>query len=239
MKDEDAGLFTEQQKKQVEGFAAPPHDDGGIGGAKGLLAKLAGAPQKLDEESEELRVMPVRFDEHGERHRQWREVCAGLQEDGFDDGWPVPGPRTVLWLCKTFSKAGLTPTQWVERFLSTAKWSDTDRSAHELRSLARYIETGGTYDQLNLASLASYEMMARRWQVIMEAHADDPTRPDYEAATYITGAYLEQAGVAPNLRSHVAKEMRDAAEVKKQLGKVRELKGEKPHGKAPPGRPQK
>ena len=46
---------------------------------------------------------------------------------------------------------------------------------------------------------------------------------------------MEKAGVAPELRSHVAKEMRDAAEVKRQLGKVRELKGDKPHAKAPPG----
>ena len=49
-----------------------------------------------------------------------------------------------------------------------------------------------------------------------------------DAAAYITGEAEEKMGVAPALRSHVAKEMRDAAEVKKQLGKVRELRTEKP-----------
>ena len=65
----------------------------------------------------EIRVMDVRFDEHGERFRPWREVVASLVEDRFDDGWPVPGRWTALWLCKTFSTASLTPNQWIERFL--------------------------------------------------------------------------------------------------------------------------
>ena len=129
----------------------------------------------------------------------------------------------------------LTPTARVERFLSTSKWSETDRSAHELRTLAKYIEVGGSYDQLNLASLAVFEHIARRWQVIMEAHADNPTAPDYDAS-YISGAYMEKAVVAV-LRAHVAREMKAEAEVKKTLTKVRELRPERP--KAPPAKPQK
>ena len=34
-----------------------------------------------------------------------------------------------------------TPTAWVETFLSTAGWAATDRSSHELRTLAKYLET--------------------------------------------------------------------------------------------------
>ena len=30
--------------------------------------------------------MYVRFDEHGERNRQWRDVVGSLLEDPFDDG---------------------------------------------------------------------------------------------------------------------------------------------------------
>ena len=171
-------------------------------------------------------MLAVKYDEHGERFRTWREVCALLEEDLFDDGWPVADDiRTMLWLSKVFTKTGLSPTAWVERFLSTAGWAATDRSAHELRCLAKIIEVAGCYDQLNLASLGCFELVARRWQVLMEAHADNPASPDYDAAAYISGAYLEKAVVAPSLRAHVAKEMRAEAEVKTHLGKVRELRG--------------
>ena len=57
----------------------------------------------------------------------------------------------------------------------------------------------------------------------MEAHAESPTSPNYDAADYLSGAYAEKTGVAPALRAHAAKQMRDDAEVKQQLGKVREV----------------
>ena len=55
---------------------------------------------------------------------------------------------------------------------------------------------------------------------------------EISASSFISGAYMEKATVAPTLRAHVAKEMRAAAEVKMTLKKVRELKGEHPPGKA-------
>ena len=65
-------------------------------------------------ETDEVRTLSVIYDEQGERFRLWREVVNALQTDTFDD-WPVEGPRTVLWLMKVFSKAGLTPSKWLER----------------------------------------------------------------------------------------------------------------------------
>ena len=64
--------------------------------------------------------------------------------------------------------------------------------------MAKHVEVGGSYDQLNLASLAVFEHMARRWQLIMEAHAENPYQPDYEAADYFAGARAEKMGVAPS-----------------------------------------
>ena len=49
--------------------------------------------------------------------------------------------------------------------------------------------------------------------------------PDYDTAEYMIGVSDPRHGVAPELRAHVAKLMRDDAEVKKQLTKVRELRG--------------
>lgn len=109
-------------------------------------------PERAPEGSDavDARVLPVVFDDQGERYRPWREVVPLLEADEYAD-WPVEGPRTALWLMKQLSRANLGPQQWLERFLSTSRWSDTDRSVHKLKAIARYFETGGSYDQVNLA----------------------------------------------------------------------------------------
>ena len=81
-----------------------------------------------------------------------------------------------------------------------------------MRCLAKQFDVGGSYDQLNLASLAVFEHMARRWQLIMEAHADHPYQPDYEAADYFAGTRAEKMEVAPELKTLVALQMRGDAE---------------------------
>ena len=93
-----------------------------------------------------------------------------------------------------------------------------------MRCLAKYFEVGGSYYQLNLSSLAAFEHMARRWQLIMEAHAESPHQPDYESADYFAGARTEKMGVAPRIEVVRRLQMNDDAEVKKQLTKVRELR---------------
>ena len=67
-----------------------------------------------------------------------------------------------------------------------------------MRSIAKYLEPGGgSYDQVNLAGLACFEHMARRWQLIMEAHKKDPTKPDYDSAVYFVEEAHEKTGVPP------------------------------------------
>ena len=66
-----------------------------------------------------------------------------------------------------------------------------------MRCLAKFVEVGGSYAQLNLASSAVFEHMARRWQLIMEAHAEKPYKPDYEDCDYFAGTSTEKMGVFP------------------------------------------
>lgn len=201
------------QKRALFADRAIPGTSAG-GDAEELRRRLRGeelpAAQK---EALEMRVLDVRYDEHGVRYRPWKEAASAMVEDSFED-WPIEGPRTTKWLARTFSRSGLSPTAWVERFLHTARWSDTDRSIHELRAIAKYLEAAGSYDQLNLPSLASMEHVARRWLVIMEAHSANPTQPDYDASGYIMGDNLETMGVDPRLKTYVAKQMRDDPEVR-------------------------
>ena len=99
-----------------------------------------------------------------------------------------------------------------------------------MRVLAETFEMGGCYDQLNLGSLASFELLARRWQLIMEAHSADASKPSYDASDYFGGTLKKKFAIAPTLTSHVATLMKDDAEIEKQRTKVRDLRG--------PARPQ-
>ena len=65
------------------------------------------------------------------------EFIEGVEFAGYLGDWPVEVPMTAQWLLKVFAKAGLSPTQWLDRFFATARWSDSDRSAHEMRCLAK------------------------------------------------------------------------------------------------------
>lgn len=49
--------------------------------------------------------------------------------------------------------------------------SETDRVMFELRTLIEVIHLGGVYDQLNLASLASFESAAQRVHSIVDAYS--------------------------------------------------------------------
>jgi hypothetical protein len=172
---------------------------------------------------EEMRTLAVSFDDHGERHMTWRDASAKMMEDAFED-WPITGPRTMLWLCKFWAKQGHSPSTWLEKHLATESYSVTDRSVHELRSLAQVLDTAGMYDQLNLASLASFELVARRWHLILAAHSRKAAAPDYDGSEYYEGIEKKRFGIAPSLSEHVSRKMRDDAEIEKQKNKARELR---------------
>ena len=128
---------------------------------------------------EDARTLAVRFDEHGERWRDWK-VTVGKSEENFYEDWPLEGPKTVLWLMKHVDRTGGAPMAWYHRFLSEARISATDRSAYELQTLARMMELAACYDQLNLPSLACFEVLSRRWQLLLDANSRDLGDPKFE-----------------------------------------------------------
>ena len=140
----------------------------------------------------------------------------------------------MMWLSKFWARQGLTPVTWLEKHLSTEAYSVTDRSAHELRALAEIFEMGGSYDQLNLASLASFELAARRWQLILSAHSKNAAVPDYDGSEHFEGLEKRRFGIAPVMMEYVARKMKDEAEIEKQKSKARELRSA-PKGAAAPG----
>lgn len=134
--------------------AAPPP---GVDGFRRALN-----PERADDSSaQEVRTLPVLYDAQGERHRPWRDVAAALESDRFED-WPISGPRTMQWLAKFWARQGASPSQWLDRHLQAHPYQASDRSIHELRCIAEVMEMAGGYDQLNLAGLGSFELLARR-----------------------------------------------------------------------------
>jgi hypothetical protein len=132
----------------------------------------------------DARVLPIEYQTGRveKRHRRWRLVADAVTEESFDD-WPLEDSvRTVDWLVQTIARSDRGPIDHVEFYLSKNPYQPSDRSQFELRCLAEILEVAGTYDQLNLASLACFETLARRWQMILDAHARNPLAPNYEAS---------------------------------------------------------
>eukprot|EP00959_Pyramimonas_sp_CCMP1952_P070199 1465584-Pyramimonas_sp.AAC.1 len=100
----------------------------------------------------------------------------------------------------------MVPAFWLERHLQTAGWSENDRSIHEMRVMAEVFELAISHDQLNVASLAAFESLGRRWQAILEAHGKNPMNPNYEIADKFSGYNRRTQLAAPALRTYVAKE---------------------------------
>ena len=77
-------------------------------------------------------------------------------------------------------------------------------------------------DQLNAPNLLSAEILARRWQLIKEAHRVNPGNPNYQAPDHSMGWKHRRTGVARELTSYVAEQVKAEAGVLKEMRKARE-----------------
>ena len=87
-------------------------------------------------------------------------------------GWPVSGPRTLLWCCKFMSEHALHPLARHPRSVQLSGLLATDPAAQEHEWLCRAIELGLTFDQLQGAELSCLELLARRLQMLEMKHRD-------------------------------------------------------------------
>ena len=172
----------------------------------------------------DARVLPIMYQggRVEKRHRRWREVADAITEEQFDD-WPLEDSvRSVEWMVQQIAKGDRGPVDYVDSYLARHPYQPSDRSQFELKCLAEILEAAGCYDQLNLSSLAWVETLARRWQMILDAHARNPLAPNYEASEFYSGSRRGRHGIAPILSAHVAKVMKDESEIDKQRNKARD-----------------
>ena len=92
--------------------------------------------------------------------------------------------------------------------------------------MGKMIERSLVYNQLNGASLCCREHVARRFHMIIGAHADNAQQLNYVGADH----YLEdgEGAVAPDLKDKVSKKLNDEAKTGANLEKFRELKTNDP-----------
>ena len=95
----------------------------------------------------------------------------------------------------------------------------------ELRTLVEAIEYGGSYDQLNMPSLAAFECISRRIMAIVDAFgAGTANSPDWGAARIFTGYRGPEDIVMPQLKQWASKKGKEEAELHQARTKMRELR---------------
>ena len=79
-------------------------------------------------------------------------------------------------------------------WINSSRIPEGDRSVYEDEVLARILDTAVTYDALNVANLASMELVCRRRQLLAEAHSQNPAAPSYMGAEHFLGQTYKAGG---------------------------------------------
>ena len=187
-----------------------------------------------EDDADDARTLSVTRNKRGRRRKLFCDAVDELEEDFFKD-WPLEdGLRSVLHILERMSRDGLAPVAWTEAYLGRKRYADQNRSQFELRALAKVFEDGILYDQLNVASLASFEHAARRFQLIIGAHKMDPLNPSYVGTEHYGTTEDGDDIVAPGVKSKVLQGMKDQAKTFEVHQKQKELKIKLPRAKGEP-----
>ena len=185
-------------------------------GALGVPGAAGVTPTAVD-----ARVLPIRYAANGKRGREYVEAVELLQEVAWPD-WPLSGPRTARWFCRFIKETNQIPKNRTSQWMRLHSIAEGDRVKYEHGLLCDIIELAVVYDQLDISSLASFELATRRVQMLEEAYAANPKQPRVDSHFHFMGQGRRASAVAPSLVAHVASELRDEAAVAKERRKARE-----------------
>ena len=190
----------------------------GLGeGDKDLRDRLGvPAPEAAPEPDagEDVRTLWVQHDERGERHKPWREVVREIKKYTFKD-WPLEdGLSTVEHMAKRWEQSGGTPLLWLELWARDRLLNQSDRTYIEMKCLLSAIHYAGSYDQVNLASMASIEVLCRRVSQIVEAYSGDPNKPPkWGGLRHFMGVAGPMDVIDPALRTAVFRRNKEEMEL--------------------------
>ncbi|CAK0821973.1 unnamed protein product, partial [Prorocentrum cordatum] len=203
-------------------------------------AAAPGAPAPVGD----FRVLPMLLNPRGERERRFGETVNALSETPVQ-AWPVQGPRALLWCLSFMSTMAGTPTAWHQRWLTSMALPGEDEHAKLHETLCRVLDLAVVYDQLQIAEMASFEIIARQLQLLEERVYETRSPPPSGAApkakaaarggasagtssspetSYFLGAGVSKANlcISPKLLGYIADQMRAEAAISKERRKARE-----------------
>ena len=188
-------------------------------GAAPVVKKKVEKIEKPETEAlEDLRTLWVDHDSHGKRWKEWKAVCHECSEDVAEDA-PLDGPGSTLHLMRYMERFGGNPRLWLDTWSRDVSLHKSDRTYHELSVLTEVMLIGGSFDQINLSALQSFEKVARRVQIIIEAHRPGQA-PQWQMAKYLGGDSSLGDGVSPALRSYGSWRAREDFEVQSARSRV-------------------
>ncbi|CAE7502120.1 unnamed protein product [Symbiodinium sp. KB8] len=176
---------------------------------------------------DDARTLSIKYGVNGERSRGFKESVQELHVVDFDD-FPF-NPRTCLEYVKAISTVAESALAQHTMWVTQSGIPSGDRAIWEDDVLARVLDLALKFDGLNIANLASFELIVRRRQLIAEAHAYSPAAPTYEAADHFLQVGHRPGGaiVTQTLTKHVAEKLHQEGQILKERRKLREEKGGK------------
>ncbi|CAK0813206.1 unnamed protein product [Prorocentrum cordatum] len=194
-------------------------------GLEGRLSEALDGGTKTPPAGEDARTLSVSYDEHGERHKDWRSVCAEISFSHFSDwGKHHEGPATTLALFKNIQRQGGDPRLFYPIWCRDAGVSPQERTGIEMKLLLDILYLSGCYDQVNGPSLASIEAVSRRVCQIIEAHsAGTPGRANWEGVKHFMPLANSASAAPPELRSHAHRRAKEEVEIENMRMKARGL----------------
>ena len=192
------------------------------------LARLSEAAAGSDRYAgEDVRTLEVKYGASGERLRSFKDTVQEMIQVEYDD-FPL-APRTALPYVRAIASVSESAYAQHLSWVVQSKIPDGDRAIHEDEVLSRVLDLAITFDSLNIANLASFELLIRRKQLLAEAHAYNPSSPSYEGADHFLGTSYRPGGaiIVPELVDHVAKKLHQESQILKEKRKQQEAKGGK------------
>lgn len=190
------------------------------------LARSAEACEGDDRQAgEDIRTMSIRYAPNGERQRSVKESVSEMLQVEMED-FPYE-PRTALEYLRGVTLVSESNFSQHLAWVQQSKVPDGSRAIFEDECLAKILDIAISYDALNIANLASFELLCRRRQLIGEAHSYNASSPSYQGADYWLGDKYKHGGaiVVQSLSEHVAKKLQAESSILKERRKLEEAKG--------------
>ena len=145
----------------------------------------------------------------------------------------LEGEPSCMWFLEKIAQTGLTPVARSRAWATESGVPAGDRSTFEHFVLMKVFQVAAEKDQLNLGCLESFELLARRAQVIESAHAFSASNPDYTHAEDMMGWGIQKGGalVSPALIRFAANKAAERSSILKEKRKfAEEMRLRKPRG---------